>query len=346
MNELYMQRCLELAENGLGKVAPNPMVGAVLVHQNKIIGEGYHRHFGAPHAEVVAIQNAIEKYGEDILKSSTLYVSLEPCVHHGKTPPCCDLIIDKGIPNVVVGTKDSFEEINGRGIEKLKQAGCNVQVGLLEEGCRTLNRRFFTFHEKKRPYVILKFAQSADGFIAHSNPTLENRWISNAYSRKLVHKWRSEEDAVLVGANTVIADNPELNVRDWVGKNPVRILIDKNLSVPDSLKLFNGQTLTLVFNERKNEKPKPNLEYVQVDFGTNFWRDCLRLLYERNIQSILIEGGAKTLNGINDIGLWDEMRTFISNTIIGEGIPAPGIDGLIVNKYFVINDTLLIRHRV
>jgi diaminohydroxyphosphoribosylaminopyrimidine deaminase/5-amino-6-(5-phosphoribosylamino)uracil reductase len=341
MNRLFMQRCIELAQNGLGAVAPNPMVGAVLVHDGKIAGEGYHKEYGAAHAEVVAINNAIEKYGEEILSKSALYVSLEPCVHIGKTPPCCDLIIAKRIPEVIIGCADPFEEVNGKGIRKLKESGVNVQVGVLEKECRELNKRFITFHEKKRPYVILKFAQTADGFIAAENQTEENRWISNEYSQKFVHKWRSEEMAVLVGANTALKDNPGLNVRNWKGRNPVRVLIDRNLRVPDNLKLFEGSTKTIVFNEEKSEAAA-NVEYIQIDFGMNMWRDLFTHLYRKNIQSLIIEGGAKTLQSVIDAGLWDEARIFTSNKRFGSGTIAPKLHGETAEKRDIHEDTLSI----
>jgi diaminohydroxyphosphoribosylaminopyrimidine deaminase/5-amino-6-(5-phosphoribosylamino)uracil reductase len=345
MNELFMQRCIELAQNGLGLVASNPLVGAVLVHDGKIIGEGFHKHFGEAHAEVIAIHNAIEKHGEEILKQSTLYVSLEPCTHHGKTPPCCDLIIAKKIPEIIIGCKDSFEEVNGKGIERLKQAGCKVTTGVLEKKCRELNKRFFTFHEKKRPYVILKFAQSLDGFIAAENQTKENRWLSNEYSRKLVHKWRSEEAAVLVGANTALKDNPQLNVRDWKGKNPTRILLDKNLSLPSHLHLFDKSISTIIFNEKKSEAVDANLECIQIDFGKNLWNDLLKHLHQKNIQSLIIEGGAKTLQSVIDSNLWDEARIFTGNKWLGGGTKAPVLKGWIVEKRTISNDALLIMNQ-
>jgi diaminohydroxyphosphoribosylaminopyrimidine deaminase / 5-amino-6-(5-phosphoribosylamino)uracil reductase len=342
MNELFMQRCIELAESGPGLVAPNPMVGAVLVHDDKIIGEGFHRQFGEAHAEVIAINNAIEKHGADVLKKSALYVSLEPCIHQGKTPPCCDMIIAKQIPEIIIGCKDSFEAVNGKGIQKLKDAGCKIVVDVLAKECRELNKRFFTFHEKKRPYVILKFAQSLDGVIAVEDETEDNRWISNEYSRKLVHKWRSEEGAMLVGANTAMKDNPQLNVRDWMGRNPVRLLIDRDLIVPAHLHLFDRSIATIVFNEKKSEATHPNLEYIQVNFGINLWKDLLTQLYEKNIQSIIIEGGGKTLQSVIDSGLWDEARIFTAKKWLGAGIKAPLLKGAIVHEQNILDDTLII----
>jgi len=341
MNDLYMQRCIELAENGLGTVAPNPMVGAVLVHDGRIIGEGFHRKFGEAHAEVIAISNAVEKKGEEILKHSTLYVSLEPCIHQGKTPPCCDLIIAKKIPEVTIGCKDSFDAVNGKGIEMLQAAGCKVTVGVLENECNALNKRFFTFHLKKRPYVILKFAQSMDGFIASENQTEENRWISNEHSRKLVHKWRSEETAVLVGANTASLDNPQLNVREWKGSHPVRILIDRHLSVATYLHLFDKSIPTLVFNEKKAGAAHPNLEYIQLDFGMNLWRHLFTHLYQKNIQSLIIEGGQKTLQSVIDSNLWDEARIFTADKWLGAGIKSPVLKGTIAGQQRILNDTLI-----
>jgi diaminohydroxyphosphoribosylaminopyrimidine deaminase/5-amino-6-(5-phosphoribosylamino)uracil reductase len=340
MNELFMQRCIELAENGLGFVAPNPMVGAVLVRDGKIIGEGFHKAFGESHAEVVAIHSAIEKYGEDVLKKSTLYVSLEPCIHQGKTPPCCDLIIEKKIPEVVIGCKDSFETVNGKGIEKLKAAEIKVTVGVLEKESRELNKRFFTFHEKKRPYVILKYAQSRDGFIAAENATEENRWISNEYSRKLAHKWRSEEAAILVGANTVITDNPRLDVRLWKGNNLVRIVLDKDLSLPRHLNVFDKSIPTLVFNGLNSGTADDNIELISIDFGVNLWKELLSQLHLRSIQSLIIEGGGKTLQSVIDSGLWDEARVFTGNKWLGSGIKAPVLKGKALTKQEAGEDIL------
>src|SRR6187402_177178 len=236
VHEKYIKRCIELAKNGLGTTYPNPLVGSVIVYENEIIGEGWHRMAGEAHAEVNAVNSVKD---QSLLSKSTIYVSLEPCSHYGKTPPCCDLIIRHQIPNVVVGTVDSFSEVSGNGIKKLIEAGKNVTVGILEEECRQLNKRFFTFHEKKRPYVILKWAESQDGFIAPAQKEVRTPlWITNAFSRQLVHKWRTEEQAILVGTKTVIDDNPRLDARDWQGENPVRIVLDNCNRIPKESYIF------------------------------------------------------------------------------------------------------------
>jgi diaminohydroxyphosphoribosylaminopyrimidine deaminase/5-amino-6-(5-phosphoribosylamino)uracil reductase len=342
MNDLFMHRCIEMAGNGLGAVSPNPMVGAVLVYDGLIIGEGYHQVFGSAHAEVIAIKNAIEKQGEEILKKAILYVSLEPCVHSGKTPPCCDLILKYKIPEVIIGCSDPFESVNRKGIERLKSNGVKVTVNVLESECRELNKRFLTFHAKKRPYVILKFAQSMDGFIAPENQTEENRWLSNEYSLKLVHKWRSEEDAVLVGATTARIDNPRLSVRHWKGEHPVRIVLDRDLTLPRHLNIFDGSVLTYVFNELNSGVIGDNIELVSVDFGKNIWSDLFACLHEKHIQSLIIEGGAKTLQSVIDSKLWDEARVFTSDKLLGSGIPSPKFYGKTVEKQDILDNRLAI----
>jgi diaminohydroxyphosphoribosylaminopyrimidine deaminase/5-amino-6-(5-phosphoribosylamino)uracil reductase len=250
-HEKYIRRCLELAGLGKASVSPNPMVGAVVVMDTVIIGEGYHQQYGGPHAEVNAINQVINTFSDyaDLLDQSILYVSLEPCAHYGKTPPCADLIIKHKIPNVVVGCRDPFDAVNGKGIEKLRDAGINVEVGILEEECKWFNRRFFTRIQKRRPYIILKWAQTADRFFAPDNDT--QHWITGEESRKLVHQWRSEEDAVLIGKNTALIDNPQLNVRYRQGKSPKRIVIDRRLELNNNLNIFDQSVDTLVFNEVK-----------------------------------------------------------------------------------------------
>ncbi|HZH70213.1 MAG TPA: bifunctional diaminohydroxyphosphoribosylaminopyrimidine deaminase/5-amino-6-(5-phosphoribosylamino)uracil reductase RibD, partial [Flavobacteriaceae bacterium] len=246
-HEKYMQRALFLAQKGRFTTSPNPRVGAVIVHKNKIIGEGYHRQFGEAHAEPNAVASVKDK---SLLAESTLYVTLEPCSHHGKTPPCVDLILKHKIPEVFIASKDPFEKVNGSGIEKLREAGVNVKIGLLEKEALELNKRFFTFHQKKRPYIILKWAETADGFIGRlqSDPKKEDSWITSAESKQLVHLWRAEEDGILVGSNTALADRPQLDCREVFGKNPLRILIDENLDVPLSFAIFNKKAPTIVFN--------------------------------------------------------------------------------------------------
>lgn len=321
-DEHYMHRCLQLAALGLGNVSPNPLVGCVIVHDSKIIGEGYHKKFGGYHAEVMAINSVKEK---NLLDYSTLFVSLEPCSHFGKTPPCTDLILKHKIPNVVIGTSDPFEKVNGSGIKKLKEAGVNIKSLVLETECMSLNKRFFTFHIKKRPYIILKWAETADRFIAPLiNQKNKIHWISNKLSRTLVHKWRSEESAILTGTNTAMADDPQLTNRVWPGNNPLRIVIDKELKLPDKLHLFNHKAPTIVVTSRK-KKPSLNLEYIQIDFNENVIEQILNALYRRNIQSLIVEGGTKLLNSFIDLNLWDEARVFTGSSFLNEGITAPDL---------------------
>ena len=318
-DEKYMSRCIQLAKSGAGNVAPNPMVGAVLVYENEIISEGYHQKYGEAHAEVNCINNIDEK-NNSLIEKSTMYVSLEPCAHHGKTPPCADLIIKNKIKKVIIGCQDIYKEVAGKGIEKLRNAGIEVVTGVLENECKALNKRFFTFHQKQRPYIILKWAQSVNGKIgSHNN---ERILISNDYSNRLVHKWRSEEAAILIGTNTALKDNPSLTTRLWKGKNAVRIVIDKNLRLPLSLKIFNTETETIIFNFIKNTFEK-NLHFIKLN-TKDFIKEMLHSLYENNIQSVLIEGGANTLQSFIDAGLWNEARIITSEKIILEnGISAP-----------------------
>lgn len=324
--ETYMHRCLELASNGLGNVAPNPLVGAVLVKEEKIIGEGFHHRLGEAHAEVNAINSFLKSSGNksEQLSAAILYVNLEPCNHQGKTPPCTELIIKNKIPKVIIGCADPNEKVNGHGIEALRKAGCEVVTGVLEKECRELNKRFITYHTKKRPYVILKFAQSKDGFLAPEKAaTKEEAWITNEWSHKLVHKWRSEEQAVMIGTTTALADNPLLTTRLWHGKNPLRIVIDKTLRLPLSLNIFNSEANTIIFNESKNET-KNNVKYVKIDFS-NTLAEILNVLYSEQIQSVIIEGGAKLLNSFIENNLWDEARVFRGDKYFINGIKAPAI---------------------
>lgn len=340
VHEKYMLRCIQLAANGLGNAAPNPLVGALIVHDGKIAGEGFHQRFGEAHAEVNAINHAIAKHGENSLQHSTLYVNLEPCSHFGKTPPCVDLIIEKGIPKVVIGTIDPFAKVNGAGIKKLGKAGVEVVHPVLENECRELNKRFFTFHEKKRPYIILKYAQSADGYIAPEKITDENKWISNEYSRQLVHKWRSEEQAIMIGTNTARIDNPFLTVREWSEKNPVRIVIDKKLKLNTKLNMFDNASSTLIYNSVKNETVN-NLEFVQVDFNKTILPQILGSIYKKNIQSVIVEGGTKLLQSFINENLWDEARIITGDKIFGGGIKCPVINGKIISEGNIMNDKLL-----
>lgn len=323
IEEQYMSRCIQLARMGAGNVAPNPMVGAVLVYENKIIGEGYHKKYGEPHAEVNCI-NSVLPENKELIEKSTMYVSLEPCSHYGKTPPCSDLIIKNKIKKVVIGCKDIYKEVSGKGIKKLQDAGVEVIVGLLENECLDLNKRFFTFHQKKRPYIILKWAQSANGKIGSLGN--ERILISNDYSNRLVHKWRSEEASILVGTNTAIKDDPSLTTRLWKGKNPVRIVIDKKLQLPITLKLFNSEANTLIFNILKNSM-EGNAQYIKL-LPERFLEQMLDSLYRLNIQSVLIEGGTKTLQSFIDTSLWDEARVITNEEMIIEnGIDAPQMKG-------------------
>jgi len=338
----FMQRCLDLAALGIGKVSPNPMVGAVIVHDGKIIGEGYHQQYGEAHAEVNAVNQVLSNFGnaEELLKRSTIYVSLEPCAHYGKTPPCADLIIKHRIPKVVVGCRDPFEQVDGRGIEKLKDAGIEVTVGVLEEECKWLNRRFFTRVQKHRPYIILKWAQTEDGFFAPDNN--KQLWITGSESRKLVHQWRGEEDAVLVGKNTVAIDNPRLNVRYGKGRSPRRVVIDRRLELGKGLNVFDQSAETLVFNSVKTIIEGKNKYIALEDFDRFVPQYILYQLYLQDIQSVIIEGGAYTLTTFIEAGLWDEARIFTGSISLTSGIKAPEIKGIIVGKVLSGTDSLQI----
>lgn len=317
-----MQRCLQLAELGAGHTAPNPMVGAVLVYKDRIIGEGYHRQYGEAHAEVNCI-NSVCNADKQLISRSILFVSLEPCTHFGKTPPCTNLIIENKIPELVIGCRDSFVEVNGKGIEKLEAAGIHVAVGILEKECLALNRRFFTFHNLKRPYIILKWAQSSDGKIAGTGSS--RIFISNEFTNRLVHKWRSEETAILVGTNTALKDDPSLTTRNWPGKNPVRLVIDKELKLPAYLKLFDGSADTIVFNYLKTGD-EGKLHYRQLDRNNDLLEQLLAVLYESGMLSVIVEGGTKLLQSFIDAGLWDEARVICNRQMtIGDGLEAPGL---------------------
>ena len=327
-HEKYMRRCLELAALGTGFVSPNPMVGAVIVHQNKIIGEGYHQKYGQPHAEVNAVNAVLERHenAAELLKEATIYVSLEPCAHFGKTPPCADLIIKNQIPKVVVGCRDPFVQVDGKGIEKLRNAEIEVVENVLEAECLALNKRFFTRVLKQRPYVILKWAQTQDQFFAPEDGS--QQWISGPISKKLVHQWRSEEDAVLVGKNTAAADNPQLNNRyQPEAKQPKRVVLDRRLELGNQLHLFDQSVETLVFNEVKTALEE-NIKYIGLeDFDLYLPQYILFQLYLQDIQSVIVEGGAKTLQLFIDAGLWDEARIFTSKNRWGKGTKAPEISG-------------------
>jgi diaminohydroxyphosphoribosylaminopyrimidine deaminase/5-amino-6-(5-phosphoribosylamino)uracil reductase len=333
-DEQMMQRCIQLAKLGLGLTYPNPLVGCVVVHDGKIISEGWHQKAGCPHAEVNAIQSIKNK---EILKESTLYVSLEPCAHFGKTPPCADLIIQHGIPKVVIGVQDPFSKVNGEGIRKLKDAEIEVVVGVLEEECLELNKRFFTFHQKKRPYIILKWAETSDGLMGTLDGT--QKWISNSYSKQLVHKWRTEEQGILVGTRTALMDNPQLNARLWSENHPTRIILDAQLGLNFSLHIMDQSQKTLILTEKEGVN-RENLDYLKIDFQQNLVENILKALYEHPIQSLIVEGGKKTLELFLEAGLWDEARIFYSPTQWEEGVQAPQIQGKLQEEMKIGSDVL------
>lgn len=328
-----MARAMELASHGRGLVSPNPLVGCVIVHDGKIIGEGWHQRHGEPHAEVNAINAVADK---DLLRDSTMYVTLEPCTHHGRTPPCTDLILGHGIRSVVIANLDSNPNVSGMGANKLRAAGVEVVSGVLRDECHHLNRRFFTFVERKRPYIILKWAETSDRFMGGG----PSKWISNEISRQLVHRWRTEEDGVLVGTRTVEDDNPRLNVRDWTGRDPARIVIDRNLRLDTSLHVFDQSQKTICYNVLRDEE-KENLILAKVD-EQNFLTEMVEDLHRRNIQSVMVEGGALTLNLFSNAGLWDEARVFRSKQHFGKGIAAPSLPANLVAEETVSGDTLLL----
>jgi diaminohydroxyphosphoribosylaminopyrimidine deaminase/5-amino-6-(5-phosphoribosylamino)uracil reductase len=319
-HRLFMERCIELARKGTGYVAPNPMVGAVLVHNGKIIGEGYHQRYGEAHAEVNCIADVKEE-NAGLISQSTMYVSLEPCAHHGKTPPCADLIIKHKIPKVVIGIRDPFTKVDGKGIEKLKNAGIEIALGVMEKECRELNKRFLTFHLHQRPYVILKWAQTANGKIAASDD--QRLFITNEYTNRLVHRWRSEEAAIVVGTNTAELDNPELTTRLWDGPSPVRVVLDRHLRLPSTLNIFNQQNRTIVFNISKQEEKK-NLLYYKLPAEQPVIPQVLDALYKMNLQSLIVEGGAHLLQSFIDADAWDEARIITNKSmIIPDGLSSP-----------------------
>lgn len=332
-----MQRCFDLALHGSGRVAPNPMVGAVIMHDSKIIGEGYHEYFGGPHAEVNAIRAVADK---TLLSHSALYVNLEPCCYHGKTPPCTDLIIEAGIEKVVIAHRDPNPLVHGKGIRQLRKAGVHVQTGILENEGKWLNRRFISYQKKKRPYIMLKWAQSADGFLAKDS--MQRHWITGEQSQRLVHRWRSEEAAVMVGTNTVRADNPHLTNRLWMnGKQPVRIILDRKLQLPESMNVFDSSAPTLVFTEMKRNDKK-NISYVRLAFGDGFLPAVMAKLFEAGILSVIVEGGVLLLNNFIRQQLWDEARIFTGKAFFGKGVPAPFISGNIISEETIGDDFLRI----
>ena len=327
-DEKYINRCLQISKNGLRAAMPNPCVGAVIVFENKIIGEGFTDPYGGNHAEVNAINQVKNKL---LLRKSTIYVSLEPCSHYGKTPPCSDLIIASKIPNVVIGTMDPHAKVAGKGIQKLMDAGISVKVGILEKECIESNKRFFCFHEKKRPYIILKWAESLDGFIAPL-ARLEQKpvWITNEFSRQLVHKWRTEEQATLVGTQTIMDDNPRLNVRDWYGKNPVRIVLDQNNRISKESHIFDNQQETIIISGK------------DLVFDDKLALRISEYLFQKNIQSVIVEGGRQTLQTFINENIWDEARVFRGNIYLENGVLAPLFKSKNVARKSILDDELLI----
>lgn len=325
-HQTYIKRCLQIAKNGLGTTRPNPMVGCVIVHDNQIIGEGFTSAYGGNHAEVNAIKSIKDK---SFLKGATLYVTLEPCSHYGKTPPCSNLIIEHKIPNVVIGCLDTNEKVAGKGIEKLENSGCNVIIGVLENECKQHHNRFFTFHNKKRPYIVLKWAETLDGFIApKTKKEPKPVWITNSISRQLVHKWRTEEQAILVGTNTVLQDSPTLTVRDWTGQNPTRIVLDEKNTLSKKLNVFNDKAKTIVISEK------------EIDFSDKVAEQICNVLHQNNINSVIIEGGAQTLQTFIDANLWDEARVFTGNINFKKGVKAPKFSGKLLSEQIIDKDTL------
>ncbi len=337
-----MQRCIDLALKGLGRVAPNPMVGAVLVHHGRIVSEGYHEAYGQSHAEVNAIRYLAD---QALLHDCTLYVNLEPCSHHGKTPPCADLIIEKGIPRVVIGNLDTNPLVAGRGIARLQAAGVEVIHGVLHEACRELNKRFFTYHEQQRPYIILKWAETADGFISRLPLPADKatNHITGDESRRLVHLWRSQEQAIMVGRHTVVADDPQLTTRLVEGRNPLRVLLDRHLQLGPHYAVFNGDAHTLVFTE-KQHAASGTVAYASIDFDQDVLPQVLKGLHQHSIASVIVEGGTVLLQSFINSGLWDEARVFVNPHLrFGQGVKAPVFDHVSAPSQQVGNDVLYLR---
>ena len=345
VDEKFMLRAIEVARFGMGNVAPNPMVGCVIVHNGVIIGEGYHCEYGKSHAEVNAVNSVKNK---ELLKESTLYVTLEPCSHHGKTPPCSELILQHSIPNVVVGTIDPFAQVAGRGLEKLRNGGCKVLQGYFEDKCIELNRRFFTFHQKKRPYIILKWAQTADGYIDidrsqehFGQPT----WITNDLSRIAVHKMRTDESAILVGTNTALKDNPSLTVREWSGRSPLRLVIDKDMKLSPELALFDQSVPTIVYTS-KEVSDQINLEFKKILFNGNELDQILDDLHKRGVMSLIVEGGQMLLNSFINMNIWDEARVYVGKCNFHNGVKAPAFDAIKVKSEQLDDSWMFVFHKV
>lgn len=337
----FMQRCLDLAAQGIGNVAPNPPVGAVIVYQNRIIGEGYHQQYGQAHAEPNAI-NSVLPQDKHLLPQSTLYVSLEPCSHFGKTPPCANLIIKTGIPKVVIASPDPFELVNGQGIEKLRAAGIEVTIDILQTEANWLMRRFLTYHQHQRPYIILKWAQTANHFIAPTNK--QQQWISNSFAKMLTHRWRTEEQAILVGTNTALADNPQLTARLWIGKQPLRLVIDRYGRLQNKpLHLLDNSLPTVVFTQTHPNQNvnQANLQYIPINFEHQPLQQILHFLYQQKIQSVIVEGGAALLNSFIDANLWDEARVFTAPIYWDNGLTAPLLSNAKLHQKQKIDDNCL-----
>ncbi|WP_182835524.1 bifunctional diaminohydroxyphosphoribosylaminopyrimidine deaminase/5-amino-6-(5-phosphoribosylamino)uracil reductase RibD [Flagellimonas lutimaris] len=342
IHQKYILRCIELGKKGLGTTAPNPMVGCVIVHDGKIIGEGFTSPYGGPHAEVNAINSVKDKH---LLQESSLYVTLEPCSHYGKTPPCADLIAKHKLKEVFIGLKDPHDKVAGKGIKKLEDAGCKVTVGILEDECREHHKRFLTFQEKNRPYIILKWAESDDGFIApdaslrKENP--EPFWITNAHSKQLVHQWRSQEQAILVGTRTVLEDNPKLTTRNWAGKDPIRVVLDKDLKIDSSFHVLDASVLTIVLTTVRDQSLYiKGIDYAVLDFSKPLAQQICDVLHQNNITSLIVEGGAKTLQTFIGKNLWDEARIFKGSVCFKKGLPAPKLKGTLSQRQQILTDTL------
>lgn len=342
-DEKYMFRCIQLGRNALGTAAPNPMVGSVVVHHNSIIGEGYTSAYGGPHAEVNAISSVKHP---DLLSGSTLYVTLEPCSHFGKTPPCSDLILKHNIPRVVIGIKDPHTKVAGRGIRKLQDSGCLVVQGILEAACRDHHKRFLTFHEKKRPYIILKWAESLDGYIAPERGKRSKNpgpyWITGMAARQLTHQWRGEEQAILVGANTVLQDNPSLTTRLWKGASPLRVVLNKNQEIPGTYHILDNQAKTLILAGGPPGLELHDIQVEQIDYSGNIAAQVAGVLHRQQVLSLLVEGGAQTLRTFIEAGLWDEARIFTGNTSFKKGLKAPTLSGRLVQHGGIGPDNLKI----
>ena len=342
-DDFYIKRCLELAAIASGNVSPNPMVGCVIVVGNIIIGEGYHQKFGQAHAEPNAIKSVFNKYGpeaESLLKKATAYVNLEPCAHFGKTPPCADLFVKHQLKKVVIGNRDPFSGVNGKGVEKLENAGIEVISGVLDGDCRFFNRRFFTRIQRQRPFIILKWAQTANGYFATTDG--HQKWISGGLAKRIAHKWRTEEDAILIGKQTAIMDNPQLTSREWPGRNPIRLVIDKNLQVPYNNHIFNEQAKTIIFNEVKTDVIG-NVHYIQMEDMQFYLPQKIAFqLYLMDIQSVIVEGGANILKQFLNANLWDEARIFTSKISWNDGISSPVINGSLAEEIQVGKDKLSI----